>query len=105
MSNRKRVYFFFFSLLLFLFLSSLFIHTALAGPTPSFCKGALDAKGNCQVISTAIGDIPVDGASFIQGVFGFLLSVSGVIAVSLVIFAGYRLLLSQGNPEKTKGAQ
>lgn len=58
------------------------------------------------ICSTAIGDINVaTPTGFIEKIFGILLSISGVIALILIIVSGYQLSLSQGNPEKVKNAR
>ncbi len=71
------------------------------GSTHAFtdpCAGG----NNCN---TAIGDIPTKPIDFIQKLFGVILGVSGGIALLLIIFSGYRLMTSQGNPETIQGAR
>ena len=66
----------------------------------------LDSKtGQCLSVSTAIGNIPTDPTGFISSLFGILLSISGLIAIIIIIISGYRIMVSQGNPEKIKGAR
>ena len=38
-------------------------------------------------------------------VFSIALSIAGVVALGLIIFSGYRLMISQGNPEQVKNAR
>ncbi len=58
------------------------------------------------ICDTAIGPINTGTPSaFIQTIFSILLSISGAVALILVIVSGYQLSLSQGNPEKVKGAR
>lgn len=62
-----------------------------------------DSKaGQCLEFNTAFGNIKTDAAGFIGAVFGVLLSVSGAIALILIIRAGYKIMTSQGKPESIK---
>ncbi len=54
---------------------------------------------------TALGPIPTTVEGFIKSIFGIILSISGGIAVLLIIISGYKLTVSQGNPDKVKEAQ
>lgn len=73
---------------------------------PAYGKGSYDpATGNCRVLKTAVGDISTDPKGFIKNLFQILLSVSGGIALLLIIRGGYKYMTSQGNPETTKAAQ
>ena len=60
---------------------------------------------NAKSCPTAFGDISTDPAGFISRVFGILLSLAGGIALLLIIISGYRLMASQGNPEKVQAAR
>lgn len=63
-------------------------------------------KGICTNITTALGPIDVTNpGAFIKTLFSLLLSFSGGIALILIIISGYRILTSQGDPEKLKGAR
>lgn len=59
----------------------------------------------CKVVKTAIGDIPTDPLGFIMRIFSIVLSVAGIGAIVIIIFAGYRMMLSRGNPEALKSAR
>ncbi|HUD44491.1 MAG TPA: pilin [Patescibacteria group bacterium] len=59
----------------------------------------------CDQIMTAIGGITTDPQGFIRSIFGILLSLSGGVALAIIIYNGYRLLISQGNPEMIKKAR
>lgn len=73
---------------------------------PLQCAAPPDANGNCPKVSSALGiDINTDAAGFIKTVFSVVLSLVGFIAVLLMIISGYRLMVSQGNPEKLQGAR
>lgn len=56
-------------------------------------------------INTAIGYITVTVKDFVQSLFGIILSIAGGIALLLIIFSGYRMITSQGNPEHLQGAR
>lgn len=66
-------------------------------PPPGPCKN--------NVCITAIGEISTDPAGFVKSIFGIILSLSGGVALLLIIFSGYKLMLSQGNPEKAQEAK
>ena len=74
-------------------------------PPPPCASGAL-VNGNCLKVPIALGiTISTDAAGFINNVFRIILSVSGGIAILLIIISGYKILSSQGNPETIKGAR
>lgn len=54
---------------------------------------------------TALGPISTNPTGFVKSVFGILLSLAGGIALLLIMVSGYRIMASQGNPEKVKEAQ
>jgi hypothetical protein len=54
---------------------------------------------------TALGDLPTALPDLLTKIFSIALSLAGIIALGLIITAGYRLMLSQGNPEQVKGAR
>lgn len=62
--------------------------------------------GRCLEVNTGLG-IPIattpDG--FIKSIFGIILGLAGGVAILLTIVSGYRLMTSQGNPEKVQGAK
>ncbi len=59
----------------------------------------------CTKIDTALGNFDIEPAGFITRVFGIILSLAGGIALILIIVSGYRLMTSQGNPEKVQAAR
>lgn len=67
------------------------------GPYEFGCNGT-----SCD---TAIGTIGTTPEGFINGLFAKILGIVGGIAVLLIIISGYRLMASQGNPEKVQGAK
>lgn len=60
---------------------------------------------NCLEVETGLGPISTDPVQFVKKLFAIILSVSGGIALLLIIYSGYQLMLSQGNPEKINGAK
>ncbi|MCL4353726.1 pilin [Patescibacteria group bacterium] len=59
-----------------------------------------------NICHTAIGNINVSSPDkFVTALFGVILSLSGGIAIILIIVSGYNLMFSQGNPEKVQGAK
>ncbi len=92
------------------------IYAESTSPSPSApCAKGLDKNGQetaeqnainkCLVVDTAIGPLRVEPQEFIKSIFGLVLSLSGGIALILIIISGYRLMASRGNPEALQGAQ
>lgn len=52
-----------------------------------------------------MGKIETTVAGFINGLFAKILGIVGGLAVLLIIISGYKLMASQGNPEKVQGAK
>lgn len=87
-----------------------------ASPPPPPCSKGLDVNNNpttdqksivkCTEVDTGLGfAIATDPSGFVKTFFGIILSLSGGIALLLIIISGYQLMFSQGNPEKTQGAK
>lgn len=80
----------------------------LPGKIPLACKEGKDAEGNgngkfkCQ---TAIGEISANPDDFATSILTLLLSLAGTILIVLLIINGYKLMTSQGDPEKIKDAR
>ncbi len=72
---------------------------------PSPCHLGSTVKGSCTAVDTALGTLGTEPQSLITSLFGLILSLSGGVALLLIIISGYRLLVSQGNPEAIKGAR
>lgn len=78
------------------------------GCSISDCAGNTGAFANlCQGgrCSTALGSISTSPLGIIQSLFGLVLSISGGVALLLIILSGYRILSSRGDPEALKGAR
>lgn len=71
-------------------------------PTPQLPPCKQWNSGNCKNTSTAVGTFSTDTTGFIKTVFDILLSISGGIALLLIIKAGYQLLTSQGKPQQVQ---
>jgi hypothetical protein len=57
--------------------------------------------GKCELNAK----IPDDAPKILLAIFEIILRVSGLAAVGFVIYGGFQYLLSQGEPEQTKGAK
>ena len=62
--------------------------------------------GNCSKVMTGLGMIIyTKPGEFVGSIFSLVLGLAGGIAVVLIIFSGYRMIVSQGNPEKLEEAR
>lgn len=81
---------------------------ALFGPiaflTPA-CKPEGSKFDPVYACNTAFGDIKTSMPELVKKIFAILLSLSGGIAVLLIITSGYQLIMSAGNPEKIQAAR
>lgn len=57
------------------------------------------------VCSTALGPLQTDLPKLLTQIFTIALTIAGIAALGLIIASGYRLMISQGNPEQVKGAR
>lgn len=65
----------------------------------------VDQKGYC-IVETGLGiNISTDPAGFIKSIFSFILGISGGIALLLIIYSGYKLMATRGEPETLKAAR
>lgn len=74
-------------------------------PPPSPPCSKWGNNGQCTSVKTALGDISTSPAGFIQKIFAVLLSISGGIALLLIIKSGYQIMTSQGKPEALQQAR
>lgn len=79
--------------------------TDIVPPPPCTDFAGNAGSSACKSVDTALGNIPTDPGGFIGAILGILLSLSGGIALILIIAAGYQLMTSGGNPEKVKEAR
>lgn len=91
----------------FIFLLSSFIFSvspALAADVKPPCARPF-VNGNCPTVTTGLGDVGTNFTDAVSTLFLILLGFTGSIAVILIIFSGYNMMISQGNAEKVKGAR
>ena len=72
--------------------------TALPGGPSSF-----NPSGGCpnaKYVNTAIGCIPTNPQDFVAKILGLAVGIGGGIAFLLILFGGFQILTSAGNPEK-----
>ena len=99
--------------------------TATASPSDTQCPFA--GRGNCMttgcgqpdykscrnytcgngktIHNVCILTVPTNPTLLIKSLFGIILSLSGGIALLLIIYSGFSMMVSQGDPEKVKGAK
>ncbi|MEK7543609.1 MAG: hypothetical protein AAB557_01980 [Patescibacteria group bacterium] len=74
---------------------SVFVSTGTAYAADPFCPG------NKQGINTAIGCINADGTGgIVKEIFRLGTGIAGGIAFLLILFGGFQIMTSTGNPEK-----
>lgn len=81
------------------------IYPTLPPPPPPPCAQPISADGICPEFATAVGNLKTVPEGFISSLFAVLLSVSGGIALLLIMKAGYQMLVSQGKPEAINNAR
>lgn len=67
-------------------------------PSPPCAEGAFK-DGKCGSVPTAFGKISTDPEGFIKSMFALLLSLSGGIALLLIMKSGYLIMTANGKPE------
>jgi len=67
--------------------------------------GAWTAKEGCTQIKTALGPVPTDPNIVVRWILGFILGISGGILLIILIINGFKLMVSQGDPEKIQDAR
>jgi hypothetical protein len=75
------------------------------GVVASPCKRDESSDEVNYICPTALGSINTNASAFAKQLFGILLSISGGIALILIINAGYHIMVSEGNPEKLQSAR
>jgi hypothetical protein len=73
-------------------------------PPPPVCANDLNTYGQCTRVNTAIGPVNAD-QGIIYSIFIVILSMSGGVLVLTIIYAGYLMLSSRGNPEQVQKAR
>lgn len=59
----------------------------------------------CVSVNTAFGPIPTEPIAFIERLFEIILAFAGIAALGLLIFGGYKYMISRGDPEMIKSAR
>lgn len=54
---------------------------------------------------TAVGNISTQPSGVIRDIFRIILTIGGSLAVLLIILSGYKLMTSQGNPDRVQAAK
>lgn len=77
----------------------------LTGPVVApFTPQPCTIGGNAG-IQTALGCIATSPAGLVSSLLRILLGIAGAVAVLLIIYSGYRMMTSAGNPEVLQGAR
>lgn len=71
-------------------------------PPLQLCQTSGNSPENCN---TALGRISTNPGEFVGSFLGILLSISGMIALYLIVRSGYQLMMSRGNPEAIQQAR
>ena len=91
----------FYTLLLFSFLI-IGSSTSTVSAGQEECPSLSGSRG----INRAIGCVPTENiADFTQYVLSWAIGIAGGIAFLLIVFAGFQILTSTGNPERLKAGQ
>ena len=64
-----------------------------------------NGQGQCLSFGSTFGGFSTDPVGFIEKIFALLLSISGGIALLLIIKAGYQMMTAQGKPEQLQNAR
>jgi len=56
-------------------------------------------------VKTALGCIPTDPMDLVKWLFPYLLGFGGLAAFGLIVYSGFRLMTSSGDPQKIQGAK
>lgn len=73
-------------------------------PLPPCAEWEIEGE-KCAAVSSGIGDLNTAPQNFVQTLFRILMSISGGIALILIISSGYQIMTSQGDPEKIKAGR
>ena len=79
---------------------SLFLLVALAPPTVLAADPFAGCPDDSQQINTAIGCIPTEFSGLLAKFFELGAGIGGGIAFLLILFGGFQILTSAGNPEQ-----
>jgi hypothetical protein len=78
-------------------------------PPPPFCSQFSTDGYKCANINiglTSLGiPLPTEPGGLLSALLGIVLSIAGGISIILIMISGYRMMISQGDPEKIKDAR
>jgi len=86
----------FVNLLLFL-VSAVFVLPRLINPVFAQTNTAVPT-----CVQTELGCIPTDAPGFVSSFYGIGLGLIGGVSLLFLIYGGYNIMISQGNPDKLK---
>ena len=66
---------------------------------------SIRCKDGDEGVNTALGCIPIKPSNFVNSLLKFSIGIGGGIAFLLMIFGGFQIILSSGNPEKIKAGK
>jgi hypothetical protein len=77
------------------------------GPQDQLCSSPLNPRDvGCASINTGLGvSLPTTPGGFVSALLGIVLSIAGGISIVLIMISGYKMMVSQGEPEKIKDAK
>jgi len=77
--------------------------------SPIYAANPLGCKGNPNALDTAIGCVPIfdlNGPNgFMAFVIGWGVGIAGGIAFLLILFSGFQIMTSSGNPQKLQAGK
>lgn len=73
-------------------------------PSPP-CAQEFGEDGKCTGVQSSLGVLSTEPQNLIQTLFRILVSISGGIALLIIIRSGYQIMTSRGDPEKIKEAR
>lgn len=77
-----------------------------SAPAPSPPCSKIGEAGKCLEVQTGFGiAFSTTPEGFIKSLFSLILGLAGGVALILIIYAGYKLMRSQGDPEAVKAAK
>lgn len=79
--------------------------TPLKTPCEKSLSGTVEDGVECTGVFSGLGRLPTDPLELIPKILEVILGVAGGIVVLLIIRTGYKLMFSQGNPEKVQEAK
>jgi len=83
--------------------------TVAATPYPTISQK--DPKINCKTkddkdgVQTALGCVPTEPMDLVKQLFPYLLGFGGLAAFGLIVYSGFQLMTSSGDPQKIQGAK